>query len=46
MMEEDFDVLFGVYFIDVMKYVFENLWMEESFLFEENNFIFNIDGDI
>lgn len=46
MMEEDFDVLFGVYFIDVMKNVFENLWMEESFLFEENNFIFNIDGDI
>lgn len=46
MMEEDFDALFGVYSTDAMKHVFENLWTEESLLFEENNSTSNTDGDI
>ena len=46
MMEEDFDALFGVYSTDAMKHVFENLWTEESLLFEENNSTSNTDRDI
>lgn len=46
MMEEDFDALFGVCSTDAMKHVFENLWTEESLLFEENNSTSNTDHDI
>lgn len=46
MMEEDFDALFGVYCTDAMKHVFENLWTEESLLFEENSSTSNTDRDI